>query len=848
MRRIVLWFAGVLASLFCLVHSAQAQTASDYTQGVAVSGAAATIWFQPATPATSWTDVHYRVNAGATQNLRMTWNSATGRSEQGVQPTVAQGDTITYSFTYDKSGLAYDTPSFTFTVGGSSGGTVAIPTFSPAPGTYGSAQSVTLATTTAGASIRYTTDGSTPAGSSPTYSGPINVSATTTVKAIATKSGMTDSAVASGLYTINVSGSSYTQGVDTSSSTAKIWFQSSQGVSFVDVHYSVNGGGQQNFRMTAMGSRYEQAVSPTTSGDVITYSFTYSLTGSPTADSPQYSFTIGTSGGSAATPTFSPAPGSYSSTQTVSLASATSGATIKYTTDGSTPTSSSATYSGPLSVAATQTINAIAIKSGLSKSAVASGTYTINASSTPVATPAFSPLPGTYTSAQSVTLTSATSGATIKYTTDGSTPTSASPTYSGAISVTANSTIKAIAIKSGLSNSAVASGDYIINSSGSWNGLTTFNIVNQTKGKWADSQVYWAIIGKDWATDAFVHVDASGKLVPMSMGDNGQLTKNGQTYSNYFHSLAEKSSITIPAINSARILMSVGTPMYIKVVLDGNGKVAYAGANIENPSDPNIDVVFDFGEFAILPKTSNYSGIYINTTRVDQYGFPLKLRVLGMNGFDQTVGEPLTEGREELFQKFIAEVPAEFRGLAQAPYYPYRIMAPSHATFLAGEANANYLDPYVNQVWNKYTTQDLVINLNNGWPTFTGRVVNGKFQFTDGEGTYYINGKPSTSMVMLGNGLLDDSLGVTGPVRDKQLQLQAQMCAALNRHVAEDTSKWFDSSAFYPAGSLANWYAKFWHDHSINALAYGFAYDDVGNFSPSIHTEAPTSVTYTIGW
>src|SRR6185369_12762189 len=121
--------------------------------------------------------------------------------------------------------------------------------------------------------------------------------------------------------------------------------------------------------------------------------------------------------------------------------------------------------------------------------------------------------------------------------------------------------------------------------------------------------------------------------------------------------------------------------MYIQVNIDGAGHIAYAGANIENPTDPNIDVTFDFGEFAILPKGNAQQGIFINTTRVDQFGFPLKLRLQGLGGYDQTVGEPLTESRDTLFSKFQAEVPAPFRSLAQAPYAPYRIIAPAHASF-----------------------------------------------------------------------------------------------------------------------------------------------------------------------
>ncbi|HEX4387014.1 MAG TPA: fibronectin type III domain-containing protein [Steroidobacteraceae bacterium] len=79
-----------------------------------------------------------------------------------------------------------------------------------------------------------------------------------------------------------------------------------------------------------------------------------------------------------AAPTFSPTPSSYSGTQSVTIA-APAGATIYYTLDGSLPTLSSAVYTGPLSIAATTTVNAMAVQSGSLTSPVASGTYTITA-------------------------------------------------------------------------------------------------------------------------------------------------------------------------------------------------------------------------------------------------------------------------------------------------------------------------------------------------------------------------------------------------------------------------------------------------------------------------------------
>jgi hypothetical protein len=79
----------------------------------------------------------------------------------------------------------------------------------------------------------------------------------------------------------------------------------------------------------------------------------------------------------AATPTFSPVPGTYATTQSVTISDATGGAAIYYTTDGTTPTTASKQYTAAISVAATATIRAIATAPGMNPSAVASATYTI---------------------------------------------------------------------------------------------------------------------------------------------------------------------------------------------------------------------------------------------------------------------------------------------------------------------------------------------------------------------------------------------------------------------------------------------------------------------------------------
>jgi hypothetical protein len=149
------------------------------------------------------------------------------------------------------------------------------------------------------------------------------------------------------------------------------------------------------------------------------------------------------------------------------LSDTTSGATIFYTLDGSQPGTSAGgstqQYSGPLTVSSTETIKALATASGMTTSGTASATYTIQSQ---VATPTFSPGAGSYSSAQTVSISTTSSGATIYYTTNGSTPTSSSTVYSGPITVSATETLKAIAAESGFFDSKVATAAYTIGAGG----------------------------------------------------------------------------------------------------------------------------------------------------------------------------------------------------------------------------------------------------------------------------------------------------------------------------------------------------------------------------------------------
>ena len=160
-----------------------------------------------------------------------------------------------------------------------------------------------------------------------------------------------------------------------------------------------------------------------------------------------------------ATPNISPGSLSSQSSVKATISTSTSGATIRYTTNGADPTASSSIYSGPLSFNANVTLKAVAFKDGFTNSDVASVTYSF---AKKVATPKINP--GSLSSQKSVkaTISISTSGATIRYTTNGADPTSSSKVYSGPLTFNSTVTLKVRGFKKDFINSDVASVTYSI--------------------------------------------------------------------------------------------------------------------------------------------------------------------------------------------------------------------------------------------------------------------------------------------------------------------------------------------------------------------------------------------------
>lgn len=275
----------------------------------------------------------------------------------------------------------------------------AAPVIDPAGTTFTDSQEVTI-TAENGATIYYTTDGSTPTASSDEYSDALTINATTTVKAVALESGKILSEVASATYTKSSPspgpGPSPTPtvavtGVTVAPKTATISLSENKAVQLtatvapedasdksVTWSQSSSDGGEVLFSGTAVNPVSVTAVKAGT------VTVTATTTDGSKTDTATITITDDVIKEKAATPEFSPAAGTYTLSQNVIITSATEGAVIHYTTDGSTPSSESPSYSNPILVDKTMTIKAIAVKEGMDDSDVATAAYVLDSQAVPV--------------------------------------------------------------------------------------------------------------------------------------------------------------------------------------------------------------------------------------------------------------------------------------------------------------------------------------------------------------------------------------------------------------------------------------------------------------------------------
>ena len=171
----------------------------------------------------------------------------------------------------------------------------------------------------------------------------------------------------------------------------------------------------------------------------------------------------------AATPVCTPGTGTYNNSQSVSCSNPSSAPVLCYTTNGSTPVTNGAkgcttgtVVSGSISITSTATnLQVVAGGTGFTNSSPASDTYTLT-----VGTPTFSPPAGSYSSSESIMVSTATSGASLEYCLDTTNTCTPGTAYSGPVTVASSEYLRAEGTLSGFTSSNIGSAQYIEGATG----------------------------------------------------------------------------------------------------------------------------------------------------------------------------------------------------------------------------------------------------------------------------------------------------------------------------------------------------------------------------------------------
>ena len=368
-------------------------------------------------------------------------------------------------------------------------------TISPAAGTYLSSRSVSLASSSGDAVIYYTVDGSTPDETSDQYTSPFTLTENTTVKAIAIITGISTSAIATSVF----------------------------GIQLIAPELTASG--------TEINSFEFSANNPNSIGE------------------------------------------------------------IRYTIDGSTPNSGSTLYVSPVTLTATTNVKAAVFNSTNVTSDVTDRTYTVQCDA-----PVLSPSGGIIDPAVPITMTTTTSGATIRYTTNGDEPTGASTAYSTPVYLTEDTTVKAKTFKSGLTDSDTTSSFYSVPFS-----LWIASIRNAGNGRiYASSNksATWSELrplgntNQDW--EAVGGFDTGAAIFAQLGSTLYRSADKGATW----------STVTSPNDNAfANSFITFGNPNSPLQIQRGGGgtKMVMVGGNI-NPAQSNLFLSTNSGaSFTAIP-------------------------------------------------------------------------------------------------------------------------------------------------------------------------------------------------------------------------------------------------------
>jgi hypothetical protein len=304
---------------------------------------------------------------------------------------------------------------------------------------------------------------------------------------------------------------------------------------------------------------------------------------------------------------------------------------------------------------------------------------------------------------------------------------------------------------------------------------------------------------------------------------------------------ASPITITVPQLAGARLWFSIGTPITF-LLNPGPGLVE---PSVTNPSDPNIDLQWDFCEF-----TYNDTELFADISMVDFTCIPIGLSLTDTSGNIQTVSGLPAGGVDTVCSGLTAQQAADGNPwtdlIVTSGGQNLRALSPQNGIVLNSSFLSGYYDDYVSQVWQMYSSATLTVDTQASYGTVTGQVSDGLLTFA-GVGSF---AQPATT---------DIFSCATGPfstagASDEVLAIIPRLAAAFNRSTLLIDSDQPDGEnpADYYTNATTNHYAGIVHATLIGGLGYAFPYDDVTpdggvNQSGPVSSGSPATMTVTVG-
>lgn len=395
-----------------------------------------------------------------------------------------------------------------------------------------------------------------------------------------------------------------------------------------------------------------------------------------------------------------------------------------------------------------------------------------------------------------------------------------------------------------------------------------FQLTNNSA--FSDEDVYIALVGREMISETdsrsiwinFAENSQSNKGVYPINTTYNTIHKDASDwgYGNIFTKLSDikDKKIYMPKVFACRIFLAFKHPLYLHLFDEGG----YAGVNLENSSDPNTGIRFEVIEFSWAN-----NGLWINTTRVDAFMYPMAIEMTGdiQVGYNEATQQPIKQtispktgdklNHKQMIAKWNQQLGSDadfkncYRDVITYDNLGGIIMQASKiSSFKEGGSSQYYFDSYINQVWEYFKTHTLTCNQGergvwSGSVNASGQLVMTNPSWPNGT-TAIIPWKPSTQDVIEGKGAL-----ANGNENDKALQ--AQFCGAMTRGIIqlrEGEQNWGDAANYFKQYTY-NKYVWFFHqsDVSYDGKTYAFAYDDTFDQSSTTYVTWPHNINVIIG-